>query len=200
MTNPSIGQFLSSGAKAYAKFPNVGDTITGVIATIHPPEPQTDIDTGAPIEGKFQMRIELQTEERDPEVADDDGLRTLYVKGWMKGSITDALKAAKAENIAVGGKLTVTRTGSAPPRRPGIQGAYQYSAVYEPSGNFFANGQDTNGASQMPSTAKTGVTAGPQQAPIPAEPPAGIDAKAWEAMPHDVKQAIANAAAGVPTF
>jgi hypothetical protein len=192
MTDSIANFFSGSGGGAYAKFPNVGDTIVGTIVTVHPPEPQTDFETQAPIEGKFQVRIDLQTELRDPDMDNDDGMRTVYVKGWMTGAIADALHAANAKDPQPGAKLTITRTGNAPPRRPGIQGAYQYSAVYEPAGSFFASGPQTV-------TAANGA-AGPQNAPIPADPPAGIDAKAWEGMPHDVRQAIANAAAGVPSF
>lgn len=196
MTEQSIGGFFSGSGRRTVKFPvdQPGTTFEGVITAVHPPEPQTDFTTGAVIDGKYQMRIDLDTEvSRDPQDPDDDGKYTLYVKGWLQGAIGDAMRAVGVTEPKVGATLNVTYTGSGAPSRPGLNGPKKYSAVYtpgtEPTGFFAGNG-----------SAPAAAPAGPQNAPIPTEPPAGIDAKAWEGMPVDVKQAIANAAAGVPSF
>jgi hypothetical protein len=93
--------FFSGGGKA-VKFTTVGDSVTGIVAAVHQPEQQTtpgdnmpvfDKKTGAP---KMQIRIELETDQRDPSDEWDDGRRTLYCRGWMKGAIGDALRRAGA--------------------------------------------------------------------------------------------------------
>ena len=115
MTAPnSVAGFFSSGGGKGAKFPTVGTTVTGTITAVHPPENQTDFETRQPIEGKFQVRIDLATDERDPADQFDDGSRTLYTKGWLIGAIGDAVRKAGAKEPAVGGTLTVSYTGNAP--------------------------------------------------------------------------------------
>lgn len=187
---PSVAGFFSGGGKT-AKFPTIGTTVTGTITAVHPPEPQRDFQTQQEIPGKTQVRIELQTEDRDPEIEFDDGSRTLYVKGWMTGAIGDALRKANVKEPQVGATLSVTYTGDGQPSRPGFSGPKQYSATYTPptsnTGQFFNQGQ-----AQQP--------AAPQNAPIPNDPPPGIDPKAWAAMPADAKQAIANSMAAAPPF
>jgi hypothetical protein len=148
---------------------------------VHPPEQQTDFETRLPVAGKYQIRIDLLTDERDPEIEGDDGTRTLYVKGWMQGSIGDALRKAGVKEPQKGAKLTVKYTGDGAPTRPGLRGPKQYEAHYEPSGGFFTG----NGS------------AAPAQAQIPESPPPGIDPAAWAAMPAQAKQAIANVSAGM---
>jgi hypothetical protein len=185
----SIAGFFSGQGKS-AKFPTMGTTVEGVITKVHPPEQQTDFDTRLPIPGKYQIRIELDTDLRDPDIDGDDGKRTLYVRGWMQGAIGDALKAAGVAEPEPGAKLAVTWSSSAPPTRPGLQGAHQYTAVYKPSGTFFQTGQP-NGNQQPQQRAQ------PQNAPIPDQPPAGIDPAAWAVMPETARQAIANVAAGL---
>lgn len=182
----SLSGFFTSGGKA-AKFPTIGSSITGTITAIHPPENQRDFETGQDIPGKTQVRIELQTELRDPEIEFDDGSRTLYVRGWMKGSIGDALRKAGVNEPKIGGTLTVTYTEDGAASRPGLRGPKKYTAEYvapQASTTAFFNGPQQ----QATSTAD----AQPQNAPIPLQPPAGIDPAAWTVMPTDAKQAIAN--------
>ena len=177
----TVAGFFSGGGRS-AKFPTPGSKVEGTITKVHPPEQQVDFESRQPLPGKYQIRIELQTEERDPDIDGDDGGRVLYVKGWMQGAVGDALRAAGVKEPEVGGKLAVTYTQDGPPTRPGLSGPKQYTAVYTApgAGNFFtATG---NGATQ--------------NAPIPVDPPAGIDPEAWKVMPEQARQAIANVAAG----
>lgn len=195
MTQPTgtVAGFFSGGGKA-AKFPTKGTTIAGTITAVHPPEPQTDFETRQPIPGKTQVRIELSTETRDPEIEFDDGSRTLYIRGWMTGAIGEALRKAGVKEPQIGGTLSVTYTSDGAPTRPGLQGPKQYSATYTPpaasTGGFFNNGQEA----PAPAAGET------PNAAIPAEPPPGIDPKAWAAMPADAKQAIANTMSDKPPF
>lgn len=187
--NSTLSGFFGGGGKA-AKFPTVGTGITGTITAVHPPEPQRDFETGQDIPGKTQVRIELQTELRDPDIEFDDGSRTLYVRGWMKGAIGDALRKAGAQEPKIGGRLTVTYSEDGAPPRPGLRGPKKYTAEYvapqASTATFF------NGPQQ--------AAAQPQNAPVPSDPPAGIDPAAWAAMPADAKQAIANTIAAKPPF
>ena len=186
MSEPTIGGFFSGGGRS-AKFPALGSKVEGVITKVHPPEQQTDYESRQPIPGKYQVRIELDTDERDPNVDGDDGSRVLYVKGWMQGAVGDALRQHGITEPQVGGKLAVTWSSVGPPTRPGLQGPHQYTAVYTPpAAGFFAPKTE---AAQAAPAAGNGQ---PAQAPIPAEPPAGIDPAAWAVMPPESKQAIAN--------
>jgi hypothetical protein len=187
--NSTLSSFFSGGGKA-AKFPSIGDTVSGTITAVHPPEPQRDFESGQDIPGKSQVRIELSTELRDPAIEFDDGSRTLYVRGWMQGSIGEALRKAGVNEPKVGGQLSVTYTEDGAPSRPGLRGPKKYTATYTPpqssTGQFFGQ----NGT----------VTAAAQNAPIPDQPPAGIDPAAWASMPADAKQAITNTIAAKPPF
>jgi hypothetical protein len=196
MTQPqgSISGFFSGGGKA-AKFPTVGSEVGGKIIAIHPPEPQRDLDTGLDKPGKTQVRIELQTDARDPDIEFDDGSRTLYVKGWLVGAIGDALRKVGAREPEVGGDLWVKRIEDGPVTRPGLKAPYRYTSTYaKPTSS---TGQFFNGGQQQPAQQ---APAAPQNAPIPTEPPPGIDPKAWASMPADAKQAIANSMAAPPPF
>ena len=192
--NSTLSGFFGGGGKA-AKFPQVGSSITGTITAVHPPEPQRDFETGQDIPGKTQVRIELQTEQRDPEIEFDDGSRTLYVRGWMKGSIGDALRKAGVNEPKIGGTLTVTYNEDGAPSRPGLRGPKKYVAEYvapqASTATFFSGPQQQ---------AAPAADAASQNAPIPSQPPAGIDPAAWAAMPADAKQAIANTMAAKPPF
>ena len=192
MTQPTgtVSGFFSGGGKT-AKFPTVGTTIAGTITAVHPPEPQRDFQTQQEIPGKTQVRVELQTDQRDPDIEFDDGSRTLYVKGWMTGAIGDALRKAGAKEPQIGGQLTITYTGDGAPSRPGFSGPKQYSATYTPP---------PNGTGQFFGTQAETTPAAPANAAVPDQPPAGIDPTAWKAMPAEARQAIANTMAAAPPF
>jgi hypothetical protein len=186
----TVAGFFGGGAGGYAKFPTIGTKVKGTITAVHPPEQQTDYTTKQPIAGKYQVRIELATDERDPEIDGDDGSRTLSVKGWMQGAVGEAIRKADVKEPQVGAMLEVVRIEDAPPTRPGMQGAYRFAATYTPSGQFFAGADEAQAGNGQPAAA-------PANAPIPDAPPAGIDAQAWAAMPVESKQAIANVTAAM---
>jgi hypothetical protein len=86
-----------------------------------------------------QLVITLQTNERDPDIEDDKGIRKLYVSGSKKAesksmtaAIGGAVKAAKANGLEVGGKLTVTYIADGTPPKKGYNAPKQYAASYEP--------------------------------------------------------------------
>lgn len=60
---------------------------------------------------KMQAVITLRTQERNPEIENDNGVRNLYVSSkGMKDAIAAAVKRAGAEGLAVGGTLGVKYT------------------------------------------------------------------------------------------
>jgi hypothetical protein len=132
--------FLLGGGGKSAKFEAVGDTITGTIAAEPEMRQQTDIGTGAlktwdngdPV---MQLVVKLQTTERDD--SEDDGIRNLYVSGGFKRAslqkaVADAVRAAGAKSLAVGGTLAVKFTGEEPPSKKGFNPAKLYAAKYDP--------------------------------------------------------------------
>lgn len=184
----SADAFFSGGGGKGVKFPNIGASVTGTIIMVHEPEFQTEFGTGRILDKK-QVRIELATSERDPEDPNDDGRRTLYVRGWMQGSIGDALKKVGAAGAPkVGGTLTVTYVSDGTPSRPGISGPKQYAAVYVPpagaAGDFFSAPAPVAAAAPAPAAAA----------------PAGIDPAAWAAMPEDAKAAVLGSLSDKPPF
>lgn len=102
---------MGSGAKS-ASFPTKGTTVTGFISRKPETMQQTHITTREPLfykdnQPKLMVRILLLTEEHEDD--DDNGERALYAKvgGGIMAAIRDALKAAGAERLEVGGKLAV---------------------------------------------------------------------------------------------
>ena len=103
---------------------------------------QTDIKTGAPVtwddgQPKMQLVVKLQTEQRDADDPEDDGIRSLYISGGFKRAstqkaIADAVRAAKAKGLEVGGTLAVKFTGEEPSSVRGFNPAKLYAARYEP--------------------------------------------------------------------
>lgn len=152
MTQPTIGGFFTGGGKgitwpeqpgAYNADGTPGRTsVSGTITAIHPAEEILDPKDQKPT-GRFQVRMELATDERDPQADFDDGARTLYVKSYMRGAIGDALRRQGLKEPKVGGKLTVVFTKTEPPERPGLSASKHFEATYEPpaAAPGFFNGQ-----------------------------------------------------------
>jgi hypothetical protein len=181
MTQSTIGGFFTGGGKGITWPDEPGKSVTGTITAVHEPEAVLDPKTGQPTD-RQQVRMELQTDERDPEADFDDGQRTLYVKSYMRGAIGDALRRAGAREPKIGGKLTVTFVRTEPPERPGLSASKHFEAVYEPpstTGSFFGNGDNSAAPSQPPAA----------QALPPK--PAAIAQEAWNAMPDNVKRSVA---------
>jgi hypothetical protein len=109
--------FLMRGGTPAVKFPTIGSSVIGVIT--RPPK-MADVTDPASGEvkrwsngdAKQQVVIELQTELRESE--DDGGERTLWAKGQMQTAIRDAVRAAGAKGLEMGGILQVTFSGEKP--------------------------------------------------------------------------------------
>lgn len=89
---------------------------------------------------KMQAVITMQTDERDPEIENDNGMRRLYVSSpRMREAIAAAVKKAGATKLAVGGKLGVQFTRRDPAGKNPDNLPKLYGAKYEvpPAGSEF---------------------------------------------------------------
>lgn len=153
MTNPSYEFFAGGGA--YAKFETPGTTVTGTITDEEQRiTQQTEMGTGKPRtydDGNpmMQLIVNLQTEERDPDIEEDDGRRDLYIKGQLKVAVQQALRKAQSKGLDVGGVLSVTYTHDET-THAGFK-AKHYVAVYTPpTETFFGTTEAANGEAMPP--------------------------------------------------
>lgn len=175
MTQTQADAFLTGGGSASAKFPTIGSSVTGTIAKPPTVSQQTDIKTGKPLvwdngDPREQLVVTLQTALRD-NGEDDDGLRSIYVKGSKKAgsqslhdAVRGAVQAAGAKGLEVGGTLTVTYIGDGIASGPGMDPPKQYSASYaSPSGAGFLGTEQVPGVGQV--STSTGEIAQPPVQP-----------------------------------
>lgn len=138
MTDPNA--FLMSGGASApsASFLKIGDRHEGEIIEPAPRiTQQRDFesralkfwDDGSPM---MQLVVTLQTDENDPEIEDDDGKRSLYLKYMLRDAVANAVKETGAKGLELGGWLSVAYVSQDKPKRRGAQGAKQFEAVYEP--------------------------------------------------------------------
>lgn len=132
-TDPN--EFLNATGVPSAKFPTIGTAVKGVVEHLEVNQ-QRDFTTGEPKtweDGKpmMQLVITLSTEDRDPEIDNDDGTRRLYAKGQMLNAIRAAVKQTNSQ-LLVGGTLVVKYVGDKAAERRGMNPAKQYEAAYRP--------------------------------------------------------------------
>lgn len=107
------------------------DKITAVEAS-----QQTDFKTRAPLfydnqQPKMQVVVTGLTSERDPDRPNDDGMRKLYVKGQMKAAVREAVLAANAPGLEIGGSLAVVWFDEKAPDAPGLSPQKLHRAQYQ---------------------------------------------------------------------
>lgn len=140
MSNQSASDLIMGGGAPSAKFPTPGTVVKGEVLDTATSQQRTYVPGGGVGELMFwkdgsprmQAVITVQTNERDPEIADDDGKRRIFVSSrYMKEAVRDAVTAAGKRVLEVGGILTVGYTGDGetegtanPPKI--------YKAKYEP--------------------------------------------------------------------
>ena len=135
---------MGGGGSSWA--PEMGDKIGGTVVGIKKVQ-QTNFTDGSPaffddgITPKMQVVVDLQTDLRDND--DDDGIRTIWMKGGRNfepaegngasgiEALIAAQKAAGANQIEEGGKLQVVCSGMSKPTTRGYQPAKLYTAKYE---------------------------------------------------------------------
>lgn len=170
----TAADFLMGASGPSAKFPTVGTSVGGRITRIGEPMQQKDMATQQP---KFwpdgnpmlQLPVDVATDQRDPEINNDDGTRTLYIKGQMQKAIREAVSRAGAKMLEVGGTLTVTYDRDEAPKQRGFNPAKVYTATYTPptvqaAADFLAaDTPDTQ--TTAPTAAVAGVAPGTQITP-----------------------------------
>lgn len=140
-----VDQLLAGGGGAPgAKFVNVGDMVQGEIISARTQQ-QTDVKTGDPKFFKsgdpmMEMVITIQTDERRPDIEDDDGRRSIYAKGSAnRKGILDGLRTAlkgttglrTREKHGVGGQIVVKYTGDGQRSAPGFSPPKNYAVGYK---------------------------------------------------------------------
>lgn len=120
---------IDSQTSKSVKFQQPGDTVSGIIESVtagqvhvydsinQRPTNQPDYwQDGSP---KVQVIVTIDTGTRDPSVEDDDGRRSVYIKGWglQKRAWLNAVRAAglrKSSDVKPGDQFTATFTGYDP--------------------------------------------------------------------------------------
>lgn len=134
---------LGSGGSASFPFDRPGDSVSGKVLNLEEVQ-QTDMDSGKPAvwdngQPKMMYRVELQTQLRDG--TDDDGVRSVYLKGSKKpesqSSLAAVLAAVRAatggrSSLTVGGTLKLTYVGDGEQTRRGYNAPKLYAAEYIP--------------------------------------------------------------------
>ena len=124
---------MGSGART-ASLKQHGDRVWGTIMSAEKRQ-QTDFDSGQPLfweDGKPRMQVAVTLLTELHEDDDDDGLRTVYIKGEMQKAVRAAFAKAGVRGMEDGGKLLIEYTGDGEPKRRGMSGAKLYYAKYEP--------------------------------------------------------------------
>lgn len=153
MSLPDANDLLMGGGIPAAKFPTIGTVVKGTVKNWETTQ-QTDFDTGKPLfwdDGKprLQVVITIQTDERDPEVEHDDGLRKLYVKGQMQKAVSGAIRAAGRPGLEVGAQIAVQFNSEEPQQRGNPKKVY----VAQYAGPDLTAGPDLLGAAAAPAPA-----------------------------------------------
>lgn len=130
-----------SGGSPSCSFKNIGTAHGGKIIAFKESQ-QTDVETGEPEcwpdgNKKMQLIITLQTDERNPDIDEDDGQRKMYVK--MPGGIFSAIKKALGKNkFSTGGNLWVKYVRDGERLKKAHNPPKEYEARYTPPGQAVA--------------------------------------------------------------
>jgi hypothetical protein len=194
--DPTADQFLMGGGGApTAKFPAIGASVSGRITERPVVEQQRDIKDGSlkfwKDGGKMmQLVVTVQTDQRDPSLEDDDGRRRIFVKGAMKNSIADAVRATGARGLEVGGFLTVTYTHDGQKTNPAFDPPKQFSAQYTAAAIAELNTPDPAPQQYAAPTQPQYTPPAPQQYTAPAAAPIAVPGLS----PEQLAAALANPA------
>lgn len=170
-----VDAFLMGGGGVSAKFPTVGHVVTGVITDKRVVQ-QRDYDDAskglwwvgskktavadseAQANGYKPVMQAVLTLQCEPtgytydragnkvELADDDGMRNLYVKGQMQKAISDAIRKAGAKGPEIGGRITVTYVGTGKQDNPKYNPPKVFTAEYTPAAQVQADDALMGGA------------------------------------------------------
>lgn len=129
------GMDLLLGGAPAAKFPEVGTVVKGTVLAQKKRQARDMTtgdpkvwDDGSPVE---EVVFTIATEDRDPEIEDDDGTRRLFAGGQMLKAIGAALRKAGWSKPLVGGQLAVKYKEDGVPPRRGFHPPKVYVALFE---------------------------------------------------------------------
>jgi len=185
---------MGGGGPKGWKFENPGDTRVGTIAERPEAKQERDYDPNNPGGGKpkfypsgdpiMGIHVVVQTDERDPSIEDDDGRRTFYIEGrYIKEAVRNAVRAAGAPGLEIGGQLRVTFTHREDPMDR--RSRKYWDVKYTPAGNA-ALMQDSTPAPQAQPAQQYAQAA--YQAPAAPQAPAAAPAE----NPADKVKQLAN--------
>lgn len=131
-TSDTVNDFLLGGGGATAKFPTIGTVHVGTILNTELRD-QTNMETGEVLKWpdgnpRKQIVVTIQTEESDPEIEDDDGIRKLYAKGQLLAVLREA--ARPHGGLRNGGKIRVKYEADGKAETKGFNPPKQYSVKY----------------------------------------------------------------------
>lgn len=129
------GMDLLLGGAPAAKFPTVGTVIKGKVLG-QKKQQSKDMatgelkvwDDGTPV---WEIVFTLQTDDRDPDIEDDDGSRRLFARGQMLKAIGGAIREAKWSRSLVGGTLAVKYDHDGQATKRGFSAPKVYKARFE---------------------------------------------------------------------
>lgn len=114
----------------------IGTSYTGIVTEPPVLRQVNDYKDGMPLfwkDGNPQMQIAIitQTEYRDPDNADDDGIRAFFLRNQALRALQDEMKRLGIKKFGVGTRLTQTLVGLKPPTQAGWnpQKIYQIDLV-----------------------------------------------------------------------
>lgn len=191
--NDSYG-FLAGGGSPSAKFTTYGDTVGGTILEEPQVQQQRNIDDGSPLtwpdgNPRMQMIVTVQTALRDPSIDEDDGKRRIFVRGQMRNAVQQAVIAANAKGLDVGGTLNVTYIADGDRKNPAYSPPKIYQASYTPPRNDGSGFLGTNTAT--PATPAETASASPASTPgVPPGLPANITPELWATLSPEAQAAL----------
>ncbi|MEV4384377.1 hypothetical protein AB0J68_01410 [Micromonospora sp. NPDC049580] len=152
---------------------------------------------------KMQIVVTLQTDQRDPADADDDGKRRLHIPPRMMAPVREAIQKVGAKGLEIGGRLAVQRTGGSGVKGDPFTFAAEYGAPTVDPGSLLGGqaapaqapmlAQPAPQAAAAPSAAQSlGIT---QPAAVAIPCPPGMDPVKWAALPEMQQRTIAAAMA-----
>ena len=182
----------NSAPAFFTKDSKQGDTVSGVVEKIEVTQ-MRDFQTQQPAywndgKPKEQIHIIIQTSLRDPAVDDDDGRRSLWVKGWglQLKALREACRQAGVKSPRVGDTVAERFTGYRQEgNAPQPSKVYEFRVTAKDQASDLISGAAANPAA-MPAPA---VRQTPQAQPVQAVPPAAPT-------PQQVQQVRQLAAAG----